>query len=54
MIAPLHGARSIEFDDAIFGQHGCDALDPKLGSFLHDEIHALAARDALYQMDLEW
>jgi hypothetical protein len=40
----------VEPDDAVIGEHGRDPFDAEFRGFLHDEVHALAARDALHQV----
>ncbi len=37
----------------MLGQYGRDALGPEFGRLLHDEVHALAARDTLHELHLE-
>ena len=46
-------ARRIELDDAARRRHRHDRRDAKLGRLLHDEIHALGARDALHERECE-
>ena len=46
-------ARFVEAHNAVVGQHGRDAFDAEFGRFLHDEVHALAARYALHEVDFE-
>ena len=46
--------RVVELDDTVLGQDRRDALDPELGRFLDDVVHAFTARDSLHEMDAEW
>ena len=43
----------VQTHDAAPAQDGNDPRDPELGRLLHDEIHAVAARDALGERDGE-
>jgi hypothetical protein len=40
---------SIQFDDRKFRQYGREAMHPKLGRFLNDEIHPITAGNSLDQ-----
>ena len=53
VIAAFFGAFTGELDHAVFGEHGRNALDAEFGRLLHDEVHALATRDALHQVDFQ-
>jgi hypothetical protein len=53
MFALAHALFGVEFDHGTLGEERHDARHPELGGLLHDEIHALAARDALQQRDLQ-
>ena len=43
----------VDLHHRALGEHRHDARDAELGGLLHDEVHALAARDALQQRDLQ-
>jgi len=43
------GTCGIQFHPAAFTDNRDNARNAKLGSFLHDQIHFLAARNALHQ-----
>ena len=45
--------RLVEAHDAELAGQRHDALHAQFGGFLHDEIHAFAARHALQQRDVE-
>ena len=45
--------RLVETHHAALAQDGHDARDPEFRRFLHDEVHAIAARHALQQRHLE-
>jgi hypothetical protein len=47
------GPLAVEFHDAVIRQHRGDAVHAQLRGLLHDEVHAVAARDALHQVDLQ-
>ena len=43
----------IEFDETVIAQDRRDALHAEFSRFLHDEVHAFAPRDSLYEVNLE-
>ena len=53
MLELAHALFGVELDHGALGQQGHDARHSELGGLLHDEVHALAARDALQQRDLQ-
>ena len=54
MLLTFLSPRGIQLYDAVFSQHRRNTLDADFGRFLYDEIHALATRDGLDQMNLQW
>jgi hypothetical protein len=52
--AALFGALAVELHDAVVREHRRYAGDAKFGCLLHHEVHAFAARDALYEVDLKF
>ncbi len=43
----------VQLHDGALGDHGHDARDAELGRFLHHPVHALAARNALREGQIQ-
>ena len=53
MSPALFGTVAIEFYDAVFGKDRCNSLDPEFSRFLHNDVHTIAARYTLHEMNFQ-
>ena len=53
VLASLCSTPRLEPDDAVLGKYRRDARDPELCRLLDHEVHAIAARNALHEMNPE-